>query len=82
MWGVSSSPHFWAVFLGAARARADPTGMLFPNPDLFLAGAPGQAALVPWQLTVTLAQFFGLSLWTKGHREGRKAAAVAQGMKG
>lgn len=57
-------------------------GMLFPNPYLFLAGAPGQAALVPWQLTVTLAQFFGLSLWTKGHREGRKIAAVAQGMKG
>lgn len=42
-------------------------------------GAPGKAALVPWQLTVTLAEFSGLSLWTL--TKGRKAAAMAQGMK-
>lgn len=28
LWAGSSIPHFWAVFLGAARARADPMGML------------------------------------------------------
>lgn len=29
VWGMSSIPHVWAVFLGAARTRADPMGILF-----------------------------------------------------
>lgn len=29
VWGVSSIPQVWAVFLGAARARADSMGLLF-----------------------------------------------------
>lgn len=82
VWGVSSIPHFWVVFCGAGGARADPMGMLLPNPYLFLAGAPGQAALVPWQLTVTLARFFGLSLWTKGTQRGEESCSSGSGNEG
>ena len=60
---------------------AEPPGeTLFLNAYLSITGAPGKAALVPWQLTVTLAQFSGPSLWTLA--KGRKAAARAQRMKG
>lgn len=54
-------------------------GDVVPNPHLLPAGAPGQAALVPWQLTGTLAQGFGLSLWTKGTHRGVKSCSSGSG---
>lgn len=78
VWGVFSIPHFWAVFLGAAGARADPTGMLFL---ILISPLQEFQDRQPW-LPVTLAQFLVCPFGQRGHTKGRKAAAVAQGMKG
>lgn len=80
VWGASLHPSSLGSFPCAARAMAE--GAEPRGETLFIisvTGAPGKAALVPWQLTVTLAEFSGLSLWTL--TKGRKAAAMAEGMK-
>lgn len=78
VWGVSSIPHFWAVFLGAAGARADPTGMLFL---ILISSLQELQDRQPW-LPVTLAQFFGLPLWTKGTHRGEKSCSSGSGKEG
>lgn len=80
VWGVPCHPSSPGSFHFAARAMAEGAE---PRGDVVLylsiTAAPGKAALVPWKLAVTLAQFSGLSLWTL--TKGRKAAAMAQRMK-
>lgn len=65
VWGVSFIPHFWAVFLGVAAARADPTGMLLL---ILICSLQELQDRQPW-LPVTLAQFFWSVPLDKGDTE-------------
>lgn len=58
---------------------AEPRGETILNTYLFITGAPGKAALIPWQLTVTSAFFWSFPL---DAYKGEKSCSNGSGNKG
>lgn len=70
--GECPDPSFLGTFPWCSQSQGWSYGDAVPNSYLFPAGAPGQPAWAPWQLTVTLAVFWSVPLDKGDAQKGEK----------